>query len=64
METPALRLFIRNVIKEAKEKQKQKKPIKKESSLPKSSGKLIDLKKELAALKTMKETPNEQKPVS
>ncbi len=51
METPSLRLFIRSVIKEAKDKQK----IKKEEKLPKSSGKLIDLKKELAALKTMKE---------
>ncbi len=52
METPSLRLFIRSVIKEAKDKQKK---IKKEEKLPKSSGKLIDLKKELAALKTMKE---------
>ena len=51
MNKPALRLFIRSLIKEAKEKQK----IKKEEKLPKSSGKLIDLKKELAALKQMKE---------
>jgi len=50
MNTPALRLFIRNIIKEAKEKK-----IKKEEKLPKSSGKLIDLKKELAALQQMKE---------
>ncbi len=54
MENSSLRLFIRTVIKEAKEKQKVK-SIKKEDKLPKSSGKLMDLKKELAALKTMKD---------
>ena len=50
----ALRLFVRSLINEAKEK-KDKEPKKKEAGLPKSSGKLVDLKKELAALKTMKD---------
>jgi len=50
----ALRLFVRSLINEAKEK-KDKEPKKKEAGLPKSSGKLVDLKKELAALKQMKE---------
>jgi hypothetical protein len=50
----ALRLFVRSLINEAKET-KDKEPKKKEAGLPKSSGKLIDLKKELAALKTMKD---------
>jgi len=50
----ALRLFVRSLINEAKET-KDKEPKKKEAGLPKSSGKLVDLKKELAALKTMKD---------
>lgn len=54
MDSKSLRSLIRTVIKEAKEKKKVK-TIKKEDKLPKSSGKLLDLKKELAALKTMKE---------
>lgn len=44
MKKSPLRLFIRNIINEVKE-----------DKLPKSSGKLIDLKKELEALKKMKE---------
>lgn len=51
MNKPALRLFIRNIINEAKEEQKKKK----EEKLPKSSGKLLDMKKSLEALKQMKE---------
>jgi hypothetical protein len=47
-------MFVRSLITEAKEK-KDKEPKKKEAGLPKSSGKLVDLKKELAALKTMKD---------
>ena len=47
----ALRMFVRSLINEAKETE----PKKKEAGLPKSSGKLVDLKKELAALKQMKE---------
>ena len=47
----ALRMFVRSLITEAKDKE----PKKKEAGLPKSSGKLIDLKKELSALKTMKD---------
>ena len=50
----ALRMFVRSLINEVKEK-KDKEPKKKEAGLPKSSGKLVDLKKELAALKQMKE---------
>ena len=50
----ALRMFVRSLINEAKEK-KADEPKKKEAGLPKSSGKLVDLKKELAALKTMKD---------
>jgi len=50
----ALRMFVRSLINEAKEA-KDKEPKKKEAGLPKSSGKLVDLKKELAALKTMKD---------
>jgi hypothetical protein len=44
-------MFVRSLITEAKDKE----PKKKEAGLPKSSGKLIDLKKELSALKTMKD---------
>jgi hypothetical protein len=47
MNQSALRLFVRSIITEAKE---AKKAEKKETKLPKSSGKLMDLKKELAAL--------------
>lgn len=54
----ALRLFVRSLINEAKEKKVEKEPkksIKKEEKAPKSSGKLVDLKKELAALKQMRD---------
>jgi hypothetical protein len=47
-------MFVRSLINEAKEK-KDKEPKKKEAGLPKSSGKLVDLKKELAALKQYKD---------
>jgi len=50
----ALRMFVRSLINEAKEK-KDKSPKKKEVGLPKNSGKLVDLKKELAALKQYKD---------
>jgi hypothetical protein len=53
MTPAALKLFIHSLILEAKDKQKETKQ-KEETKLPKSSGKLIDLKKELAALKQMK----------
>jgi hypothetical protein len=56
----ALRMFVRSIIAEAKDKKAEKepkKPMKKEAEdkAPKSSGKLVDLKKELAALKQMKD---------
>ena len=53
----ALRMFVRSLINEAKEtKDKEpKKAIKKEEKAPKSSGKLVDLKKELAALEQYKD---------
>ena len=54
MNNSALRLFVRSIIAEAKET-KDKEPKQKEAGLPKSSGKLVDLKKELAALKQMKD---------
>jgi hypothetical protein len=50
----ALRLFVRSLINEAKEKKVKKEPkksIKKDEKAPKSSGKLVDLKKDLAAKK-------------
>lgn len=58
-----IRAFVRQIIAEAKSKKDDKKPVKKddkktmkkEEKLPKSSGKLIDLKRELAALKQMKD---------
>ena len=50
----ALRMFVRSILAEAKEN-KETEPKKKEASLPKSSGKLVDLKKELAALKQYKD---------
>jgi len=55
----ALRMFVRSLINEAKEtKDKEpKKTVKKEAEekAPKSSGKLVDLKKELAALEQYKD---------
>ena len=54
----ALRMFVRSLIneaKEAKEKKEPKKSIKKEEKAPKSDGKLVDLKKELAALEQYKD---------
>jgi hypothetical protein len=53
----ALRLFVRSLIAEAKDKktkEEPKKSVKKEAKAPKSSGKLVDLKKELAALRQYK----------
>lgn len=49
----ALRMYVRSLINEAKEKadKEPKKTMKKEDKAPKSSGKLVDLKKELAAKK-------------
>lgn len=58
MNQSALRLFVRSIIAEAKEKKVEKEPkksIKKEEKAPKSDGKLIDLKKELAALEQYKD---------
>ena len=55
MNPSALRLFVRSILTEAVEKKKEEKKVKKEASLPKSSGKLVDLKKELTALKQMKD---------
>jgi hypothetical protein len=56
----ALRMFVRGILAEAKEENKDKEPkktVKKEADnkAPKSSGKLVDLKKELAALKQYKD---------
>ena len=55
----ALRMFVRSIIAEAKEnkpkKEEPKKAIKKEDKAPKSNGKLVDLKKELAALEQYKD---------
>jgi hypothetical protein len=50
-------MFVRSLINEAKEtKDKEpKKAMKKEEKAPKSSGKLVDLKKELAALEQYKD---------
>lgn len=53
MKITELKQIISKAITEAKENKAKK--IKKEEKLPKSSGKLIDLKKELAALKQMKD---------
>jgi hypothetical protein len=50
----ALRMFVRSIINEAKET-KDKEPKKKAEKAPKSDGKLIDLKKELAALEQYKD---------
>ena len=49
-----IRAFVRQIIAEAKDKKAKdepKKTVKKEEKAPKNSGKLVDLKKELAALK-------------
>jgi len=54
MNPSALRLFVRSILTEAVEKKEQESK-KKEIGLPKSSGKLVDLKKELAALKQMRD---------
>lgn len=51
MNQSTIRAFVRQMITEAKKEVKMKK----EEKLPKSSGKLMDLKKELAALKQMKD---------
>ena len=57
----ALRMFVRSIIAEAKDakkttkKEEPKKTMKKEEKAPKSSGKLIDLKKELVALEQYKD---------
>ena len=51
----ALRLFVKSILAEAKDKKPAKKAEKKEEKAPKSSGKLVDLKKELAALKQYKD---------
>tara|TARA_R110000822_G_scaffold301662_1_gene425581 strand:+ start:438 stop:857 length:420 start_codon:yes stop_codon:yes gene_type:complete len=49
-----IRAFVRELISEAKAKKAdKKKEDKKEPKLPKSSGKLMDLKKEMAYLKEM-----------
>jgi len=51
-----IRAFVRQVIAEAKaKKEKKAEPKKKEEKLPKSSGKLMDLKKEIAYLREMSE---------
>jgi len=58
MNNSALRLFVRSIIAEAKENKEKKEPkksIKKEEKAPKSDGKLVDLKKELAALEQYKD---------
>jgi len=58
MNNYALRLFVRNLILEANEKKVNKEPkktMKKEDKAPKSDGKLVDLKKELAALEQYKD---------
>ena len=54
----ALRLFVRSILAEAKDKkakEEPKKTVKTEEKAPKSSGKLVDLKKELAALEQYKD---------
>ena len=53
----ALRIFVRSILAEAKDTKKDepKKSVKKEEKAPKSSGKLVDLKKELAALEQYKD---------
>jgi hypothetical protein len=56
MNNTQIRAFVRQLIAEAKDakktkKEEPKKTMKKEEKAPKSDGKLVDLKKELAALK-------------
>ena len=53
----ALRMFVRSIINEAKETKEKKEPKKsiKKDKAPKSDGKLVDLKKELAALEQYKD---------
>jgi len=49
-------MFVRSIIAEAKDKKAEpKKSVKTEEKAPKSSGKLVDLKKELAALEQYKD---------
>ena len=60
MNNTQIRAFVRQLIAEAKDakkikKEEPKKTIKKEEKAPKSDGKLVDLKKELAALKQYKD---------
>jgi hypothetical protein len=56
MNNTQIRAFVRQLIAEAKDKKAEpKKTMKKEEKAPKSSGKLIDLKKELAALEQYKD---------
>ena len=60
MNNTQIRAFVRQLIAEAKDakktkKEEPKKTMKKEEKAPKSDGKLVDLKKELAALKQMKD---------
>ena len=51
-----IRAFVRQILAEAKaKKEKKAEPKKKEDKLPKSSGKLMDLKKEIAYLREMSE---------
>ena len=50
-----LRAFVRQVITEAKAKKEEAKKAEKKDKAPKSSGKLMDLKKELASLKDMRD---------
>jgi hypothetical protein len=60
MNNTQIRAFVRQLIAEAKDakktkKEEPKKTMKKEEKAPKSDGKLVDLKKELAALKQYKD---------
>jgi chromosome segregation ATPase len=56
MNNTQIRAFVRQLIAEAKDKKAEsKKSVKTEEKAPKSSGKLVDLKKELAALKQYKD---------
>ena len=60
MDKNQIRSIIQQIITEAKKAKgdKKTKDTKKETSSPKSSGKLVDLKKELGGLKKMKESLN------
>jgi flagellar biosynthesis chaperone FliJ len=55
MKKEELRYLVREILAEAK-KDKEKKAKKKEGGIPKSGGKLVDLKKELKSLRAMKES--------